>query len=284
MNEYRATVLVSGFDFPEAPQWHAGQLWFSDMWGYKVYRLDQRGEVKVVCKVPGRPSGLGFLPDGTLLVVSMTDRIIYRVRNGTLSRHSDLSEIARGDLNDLLVDEAGRAYVGNFGFDVFAGAMPTTADLALVSVEGTARVIAKDLNFPNGAVLVDGGKTLVIAETLGNRLTAFDRSSDGSLSRRRVYAALDERTPDGICADQAGGIWVSSFATGEFVRVLPGGGISDRITCEGKRAISCTLGGADRRTLYCATFAGTLEEIGKSTGAGAIETVSVEHPGAQPIA
>jgi sugar lactone lactonase YvrE len=248
------------------------------MWDFKVHKLSAEGEKEEVCTVPNRPSGLGFLKDGTPLVVSMTDRRIYRVKDG-LEPYADLAHLVAADLNDLMMDPQGRAYVGNFGYDLFGGAAAALADLLLVQPDGSARVVASGLNFPNGSVLIDGGRTLVIAETWGNCLTAFDRASDGRLSNRRIYVNLGDRTPDGICVDREDGIWVSSFVTGEFVRYSAGGELTDRIECSGKRAVSCVLGGLDNRTLYCSTFEGAIEDIHNRKRAGAIETVRVEVPG-----
>jgi len=275
MNKHQTSKLADGFVFLEGPRWHQGKLWFSDMWGFKVYTITEAGERAVVCDVPQRPSGLGFLPDGTLLIVSMADRKLMKFKNGTLSVHVDLAEFARGDVNDCVTDQQGRTYVGNFGYDLFAGAEPGPADLVLVEPSGAARVVAGDLNFPNGAVIKDNGKTLVVAESWGARLSAFDIAADGSLSNRRVYASLGERTPDGICLDAAGGIWVSSFNSGEFLRVLDGGEITDIVECGDRRAVACQLGGADGKTLFCLIYDGQLEDLHQQKAAGSIETVRV---------
>ncbi len=279
MKNHQTKLLVDGFVFLEGPRWHEGCLWLSDMWDYVVYRLTTDGRWDVVSKVPQRPSGLGFLKDGTPIVVSMGDRKLMKIVASGLVEYADLSAIARGDVNDLVVDPEGRIYVGNFGYDLFGGGEAAFANLAMVDVDGSIRVVAEDLDFPNGVVIKDGGETLVVAETWSNRLTAFKRSSDGSLSNRRVYADMGERSPDGICIDREGGIWVSCFNTGEFVRVLDGGKITDRVFCEGKRAVACQLGGDDGRTLFCCTFAGELEDIHNRKRAGAVETLRVDVPG-----
>lgn len=275
MNKHQTQKLADGFVFLEGPRWHQGKLWFSDMWGFKVYTITEAGERAVVCEVPQRPSGLGFMPDGTLLVVSMADRKLMKFRNGALSVHADLSKLAGGDVNDLVTDRQGRTYVGNFGYDLFGGAEAAPADLALVEPDGAARVVAHDLTFPNGAVIKDNGKTLVVAETWASRLSAFDIAADGSLSNRRVYANIGERLPDGICLDAAGGIWVACFNTGEFIRVLGGGEITDIVECGDKRAVACQLGGQDGKTLFCLTYAGQIEDLHQQKAAGAIETVRV---------
>jgi sugar lactone lactonase YvrE len=165
-----------------------------------------------------------------------------KVFDGTLSVYADLSDIAAGDLNDLVVDDVGRAYVGNFGYDLFGGAPIEVTDMHLVEPNGTVRVAASGLEFPNGAVIVDCGRTLIVAETWCGKLTAYDRAANGDLSNRRIFADLGGRQPDGICADRHGAIWAGCYNTGEFVRVLEGGEITDRIEFDGN-AVSCTLGG-----------------------------------------
>jgi len=282
MTNATLSLVRDGFIFPEGLRWRDGQLWLSDMWDHAVYRLDASGELERICTVPQRPSGLGFLPDGTLLISSMADRSLYRLEKSGLVLHGDLSALATGDLNDLLVDGQGGAYVGNFGYDLFGGAAPVRAKLSLVTPDGAVREVADDLDFPNGMVLLDEGRVLVVAETWSNKLTAFDRSADGSLSNRRVYAALGERTPDGICADAEDGIWVSSFTTGEFIRLSREGELTDRHECGG-RAVACVLGGSDGRTLFCATFNGGIEDIHALKRAGMVSTTRVSIP-AQPFA
>ncbi|MBI2800310.1 MAG: SMP-30/gluconolactonase/LRE family protein [Gammaproteobacteria bacterium] len=275
MHKHRTQLLVDGFVFLEGPRWHQGHLWFSDMWAFKVYKMSATGVSSVVCEVPQRPSGLGFLPDGTLLVVSMADRKIMKLVNGKLVVHAELKQLAAGDVNDVVTDAKGRTYAGNFGYDLFAGAATALADLILVEPDGKARVVAGELDFPNGTVIKDGGKTLVVAETWAKRLSAFDIAADGSLSNRRVYATFGERMPDGICLDAAGGIWVSCFNSGEFIRVLEGGEITDLVELGDKRAVACQLGGDDGKTLFCLTYDGQLEDIHQQKAAGAVETVRV---------
>lgn len=279
MKDHKPTLLAEGFVFLEGPRWRDGQLWVSDMWDYVVYRVAKDGRRQIVCEVPTRPSGLGFLPDGTLVLSSMSDRKLMKLVDGQLALHADLSQVAAGDANDFVVDGDGRIYAGNFGYDLFGGAGKALADLAIVEPDGSIHVAAKGLDFPNGTVIKDGGRTLVVAETWASRLTAFDRAADGRLSNRRVYAELGSRAPDGLCVDQAGGIWVSCFDTGEFLRVLEGGEITDRVLCDDKRAVACQLGGDDGRTLFCCTYAGGLEDIHARKRAGALETVRVEIAG-----
>ncbi|MSR15558.1 MAG: gluconolactonase [Gammaproteobacteria bacterium] len=275
MKEHITQPLADGFVFLEGPRWHEGHLWFSDMWDFKVYKMTAQGARSVVCEVPKRPSGIGFLPDGTPLIVSMADRKLMKLVGKRLSVHSHLEKLAGGDVNDCVTDANGRTYVGNFGYDLFGGATAAPADLILVEANGAARVVATGLDFPNGSVIKDDGKTLVLSESWANRLTAFEIAADGSLSNRRVYANLDNRTPDGICLDAAGAIWVSCFSIGEFIRVLDGGEITDIVRCGDKRAVACQLGGRDGKTLFCLTYAGQLEDLRQKKAAGAVETVRV---------
>lgn len=280
MADYTPEPLIDGFRFLEGPRWHDGRLWMSDMCGGKVYRLSESGEAEVVVEVPGDPSGLGFLPDGTPLIVSMRDRRLLRLEAGVLICHADLAPLVGEKPNDMVVDGQGRAYIGNFGYDIETDAEAVPANLVLVLPGGAARVVADDLAFPNGTVILDGGETLVVAESDGERLTAFEIAADGSLSNRRVYAALAGHVPDGICLDAEGGIWVSSFDEDVFLRVLEGGEITDRVSVPGRRAVACQLGGADGRTLFCLTCAASWEDICDGQGRARVETARVAVPGA----
>ena len=277
MKELQLDCLAENFVFLEGPRWHEGKLWFSDMWGHTIYAMSPDGQYSAIAEVPNRPSGLAFLPDGRLVAVSMGDRKLYVVADGgALEPFADLGEIATADINDCVVDADGNIYVGNFGYDLMAGADPAPASMAMVTPTGNVSVAATDLEFPNGTVITPDGNTMICAETFGNRLTAFDRAADGSLSNRRVWADLGERTPDGICLDNAGGVWVSSFMTDEFVRVVAGGEVTHRAACPGKRAVACNLGGGDGRTLFALTFAGELEDIASGAKLARVETCTVE--------
>ena len=280
MADYTPELLIDGFRFLEGPRWHEGRLWMSDMGGGKVLTLSEAGELDVLVEVPNDPSGLGFLPDGTPLIVSMQDRRLLRLEGGELVCHADLTPLVGEKPNDMVVDRLGRAYIGNFGYDLMAGADYEPANLVLVLPTGEARVVAEDLAFPNGAVILDGGETLVVAESVGGRLTAFDIAADGSLSGRRVYADLGDQTPDGICLDQEGGIWVSCFSQDVYLRVLEGGEVTDRVPVPGRRAVACQLGGADGRTLFCLTCEVTWEEICAGGARARVETARVAVPGA----
>ena len=275
-------TLVEGFEFLEGPRWRDGRLWISDMWGHTVHTVTEAGACALVAELPNRPSGLNFLPDGTLVAVSMADRKLMRVGDaGKLTEYADLSALAQADINDSVVDGDGNIYVGNFGFDLNGGAEPAMANLVLVTPDGQPRVVADDMNFPNGTVITADGATLICAESFGQKLTAFDRGVDGNLSNRRVWADLGERVPDGICLDQEGAIWVSCFMSSEFVRVSEGGTISARIeVSSSKRAVACNLGGADGRTFFALTFEGEMDEIGSVAKKSQVEVCKVDVPGA----
>ena len=277
MAKYKLEMLADGFIFLEGPRWHDNQLWLSDMRGETVYTLSEAGKRSKVASFPKHPSGINFLPDGRVVIVSMQDRKLMQVEaGGKLSEYADLSTMVSYDINDSVCDASGNIYVGNFGYDLLAGEAPKTADLIMVAMSGQSKVVASGLEFPNGAVITPDGRTLIIAETFGHKLSAFDRAADGSLSNRRVWAHLGERTPDGICLDAEGAVWVSSFVTSEFVRVLSDGSIGDSIVTPGKRAVACNLGGADGRTLFGLTFAGELADLGSGKPLAAVEVCRVE--------
>jgi sugar lactone lactonase YvrE len=273
-------VLLDDLIFLEGPRWYDGKLWFSDMFAGQVRTVDLSGNTEVVAEVAERPSGLGFLPDGRLLIVSMQNRLLLRLDRDGLTTVADLSSLAVGSPNDMVVDTHGRAYIGHFGYDLFGGEEPRPASLLLVTPDGQVREVADELEFPNGTVISPDGKSLIVAETFGRRLTAFSIADDGGLSERRVFAQFDEETPDGICLDARGGVWVSSFESGEFVRVEDGGTITERIPVPGKRAVACALGGPQRQTLFLLTAETTLEELAQGKSIGRVETVRVDTPGA----
>lgn len=284
-------VLVEGFGFVEGLRWHDGKLWFSDFLDRNVYTLDRDGEVRRRAFVWGQPSGLGFTPDGEPLVVSMFDQCLLRIEGGHTRKHADLRSVCQGPLNDMLVDVQGRAYVGCMGYDVFYEELvldaPRPAWVAMITPDGRpVRATDDDLLQPNGMALTEDGSTLVVAETFGARLTAFDVSDDGTLSNRREFANLGTRAPDGICMDRSGAVWAGCASrtddglVGEFVRVAPGGEILDVIPAPpGRLAITCVLGGEDLTTLYCATAETDNERIIRGEAKSAIEYAIVDTPG-----
>ena len=273
-------VLLDSLRFPEGPRWHDDALWFSDMHDGRVVRLAADGRAETVVALDGdEPSGFGWLPDGRLLVVAMHARsLLRRERDGRLVPHAPLGALAHFHANDMVVDAAGRAYVGNFGFDLNAGAEPRATNLALVHPDGRVEVASTDMMFPNGTVITPDGKTLIVAETMAARLTAFDVGPDGRLSNRRVWAQLERAVPDGICLDAEGAVWVASPISKGVLRVREGGEVTNRIEVE-HQAYACMLGGPDRRTLHLCT-AETHDPSKTGTRRGRIEAVEVEVPGA----
>jgi sugar lactone lactonase YvrE len=271
-------ILLGGLRFPEGPRWRDGRLWFSDMHARRVIALDANGNAETVLSLDDDPSGLGWLPDGRLLVVSMHQRKVLRRDRDGLVVHADLAGVADFHANDMVVDVHGRAYVGNFGFDLNAGAAPRPTRLALVHPDGRVAVAADELAFPNGAVLTPDGDTLIVAERFAARLTAFDVAQDGSLANRRVWAQVAGMVPDGICLDAEGAVWVASPGSRGVLRVKEGGVVVQKIAVE-HQAYACMLGGADRRTLYVCTAAH--HDPAKTTDhGGRIEAALVDVPGA----
>ena len=260
-----ATTVAGGFAFLEAPRWHLGRIWFSDFYTHQVLSAREDGsDLRTEAEVAQQPAGLGWLPDGRLLVVSMRDRkVLRREADGTLVTHADLGDRATGHANDMVVDADGRAYVGNFGFDLMTGAPLETAALHRVDPDGTVTEVADGLWFPNGSVITPD-RVLIVNETFGNRCTAFDLAPDGQLVNRRVWAqfaplppdrSMDKVfpqvkvAPDGGCLDAEGALWIADAVGDRLLRVLEGGKIADEVR-PGSPVYACALGGADGRTLY----------------------------------
>jgi sugar lactone lactonase YvrE len=272
------TTVVEGLCFGEGPRWHDGQLWYSDFHAQRVYRADLAGKITEVCEVPNWPSGLGWTPDGRLLVVSMRDRRLLRLDPDGLKPVADLSALASFWCNDMVVDRYGRAYIGNFGFDLMGGAAPKTAELILVEADGRARVVAHDLMFPNGTVITPDGATLIIGESFANRLTSFKIQPDGSLSDRRVWAQVGDATPDGISMDAEGAIWFASPQTGEVLRVREGGQVLERFK-PSHPPYAVMLGGPDRKTLFVVTTPTPDPDEARKNRGGKIEMMPVKAGG-----
>jgi sugar lactone lactonase YvrE len=272
-------VLLEDLAFPEAPRWHEGELWFSDIHSEAVISVDLAGRARRRLEVPGLPSGLGWLPDGRLLVVSMRDRKLLRLDGSRLVEAADLSRWAPSFLNDMVVGPEGRAFVGHFGYDLFANAEPRPASLLRVEPDGRVEVAAEDLQFPNGSVIFPDGRTLVVAESFAARLTAFTIRDDGTLGDRRIFAELPGTVPDGICLDAEGAIWVASPLSDEVLRVREGGAIAERLHPT-RRPYACMLGGPDRRTLFIATADTHDPQQARAKRSGRIEVARTEVPGA----
>lgn len=267
-------VLLSGLVMGEAPRWHESRLWCTDLGAREVLAVDLAGSSEVVAHVPSL--GLGFLPDGRLLIVSMRDGLLLRrERDGSLVRHADLSSLSRRPWNDLVVDGRGNAYVDNIGFDFPGGAFTPTGIVALVSPDGSARQVAEDLAFPNGMAVTPDNTSLIVAESYGARLTAFDIAADGSLSNQRVWASLDGAHPDGICLDAEGAVWYADVPAKRCVRVREGGEVLQTVALD-RGCFACALGGRERRTLFimAAEFPAAASGAGIRTG----QVLMVEAP------
>ena len=279
------TVVRTGLWFGEGPRWHDGRLWYSDFYDRSVHAMADDGSDERVLGIDDQPSGLGWLPGGDLLVVSMTARrLLRRDPEGNVSVHADLSANEPVLNNDMVVDRAGRAYVGGFGFDLErflepadgqARGKPVPTVLSLVGADGTVSVAADDLHFPNGTVITPDGRTLVVAETFGQRLTAFDVAADGTLSGRRVWADVGGIAPDGICLDSEGAIWVADALSSSCVRILEGGEVSRTLSFS-QSCFACALGGDDGRTLYAMTAPSSSRRVASAAPAGRIEAARVE--------
>lgn len=292
----RFSVLVSGYTFLESPRWHDDRLWLSDFYTHQVLSVDLQGQAEVVADVPGQPSGMGWLPDGRLLVVSMRDRkILRRETDGRLVTHADLSGVAGGHANDMVVDAQGRAFVGNFGFDLMGGGTPQTATLARVDPDGSVHVVASDLHFPNGSMITPDGKTLIVGETMGNRISAFDMLPDGALGPRRDWASFGplpaltdigsvlgslKAAPDGATLDAEGAVWFADAIANRVVRMASGGEILDSISTGALGAFACTLGGPDGRTLFICVAPDFNEHARQQAREASVWTTEVGVPGA----
>ena len=282
-------ILLDGGRFFEAPRWHDGRWYVSDFHRQVAQTVDENGSSEVILEVPEQPSGLGWLPDGSLLVVSMKDhRLIRRWPDGRVTRHADVSRFCGGFLNDMVVDRFGRAYVGNFGFALDRKSRVAPTALVRVDLDGSSAVVADDLLFPNGAVVSVDGRTLVVGETFGRRYSAFTIATDGALTDRRVWADLASIgdpppiRPDGCALDTEGHIWSADAGSGRCYRIAPGGLIVDRLDPPaGLRFFACMLGGADGRTLLGCAARGYYEAI-ESESRDAVLTVTrvdVPHAG-----
>lgn len=274
-------VVCWGLGYAEAPRWHEGELWFSDFITREVHSLDRDGQLTGRGYVPGQPSGLGFAADGTPLVVSMFDRRLLELHGGERHIRSDLTGIATSTPNDMVVAPDGTAYVGTIGFEPSYrnGGTEGPGAIVMVRPDGSAHLAADGLTTPNGMAFTPDGRTLVVAETRGRRLTAFDVAPDGGLQNQRLWADCGESSPDGIVMDSDGHIWFASPFNSRFVRIARGGEVLAVLETPGRRAIACTLGGADRRRLYCLTARTSNHDLFEGRSTAAIEVAEVECPG-----
>ena len=267
--------LANGFCFGEGPRWFEGLLWFSDMLGEAVHTADLRGSLTTL-PLPGHsPSGLGFRPDGTLLIASTEDRQVLRYDGETVVTIADLADVAPANLGDMVVDDAGRAYIG---CQAFSGGV-----IVRLHPDDSATVVAEDLDFPNGMVITEDRTTLIVAESTARRLSAFtigDSGDPAGLADRRIFADGLDGPPDGIALDAAGGVWVSMTLAHQFERITEGGAVTDRIDMDERVAIACALGGPERRTLFLLSSTDAYPQRLVGTRLSQLDAVTVDTPGA----
>jgi sugar lactone lactonase YvrE len=279
MTATKLSTLHDGGRYFEGPRWHAGRLWFVDCMERTLLSLAPSGECEQHAKFDDTPCGVGVLPDGRLIVLTMFRKRLLAWRNGGLSPYADLSDIATGTIDDMIIDGLGRAYVGDLGFD-----LPPPPDrgavgrIILVMPDGATRVVADGLRFPNGIAVSADNSRLVVAEMEGGCLVDYDIEADGGLKLRGRFGQL--KSPDGICLDREGAVWVASFEGDAFIRVSPAGVELQRIETPGRRALACVLGGPERRTLFCLNAATSYEELRQRKSSSRIDAVDVEIPGA----
>lgn len=284
-------LLTDDIYFGEAPRWHRGRLWFSDFYAHAVKSVSPAGDLRTEFEIDDQPSGLGWMPDGSMLIVSMTKRqVLRRTSDGSMTVHADLNHIASFHCNDMVIDSQGRAFVGNFGFDLDAEvarrgidgviADHGTAAIARVDPDGRVSIAASGLHFPNGSVITADGKTLIVGETLSGELTAFDLGREGTLGNRRCWARTTPRAPDGICLDAEGAIWIANPFAPECVRIAPGGRVLEVIDTEFP-CFACMLGGDEGTTLFmltCTAF-DSRDAAARPTGRLVMTEVEVGHAG-----
>jgi sugar lactone lactonase YvrE len=291
VSEYTALVVRGGLGFGEAPRWHEGRLWYSDFYRGAIFSMAADGSDECLeHEVASQPSGLGWLPDGDLLCVSMIDQRVVRFSGSKSSTFADISEYCTFWANDMTVSSSGYSYVGNFGFDLdtrlkelgveaFLATPPPSTNLVVLDPGGHVIQVVPDMDFPNGAVITPDGSTLIIGETMASRLTAFDINDDGTLSNRRVWAQFDFVATDGMCLDAQGQIWLANAVSKTCLRVKEGGDVTGTVTCT-QNAYACMLGGEDRRNLYVMTAPTSDRFHIADVTRGRIEMVRVETPGA----
>ena len=272
--------VLDGGRYFEGPRWHDGRLWFVDCMERTLLSFSPSGERELHAKFDDdTPCGTGILPDGRLVVLTMYRKRLMTYADGRLSLYADLSGIAAGTIDDMIIDGLGRAYVGDLGFD-----MPPPPDrgapgrILLVLPDGAARVVAEGLRFPNGIAVSSDHRRLVVAEMDGGCLADYDIEPDGGLKFRRRFGSM--KSPDGICLDEQGAVWVAAFEEDAFIRLDAGGRELQRIEVPGRRALACVLGGPERRTLFCLSAATSYEELRQRKSSSRIDVVDLEVAGA----
>jgi sugar lactone lactonase YvrE len=281
-------ILAEGLYFGEGPRWHEGRLWFSDFYDHAVKSVDAGGDLRTELELDDQPSGLGWLPDGRLLLVAMKERAVKRLDPSGLVLHADISDLTVHLCNDMVVDGDGTAWVGNFGFDLDAElesrggevfSEHRTANLVRVDPDGAVHLAAEGMHFPNGSVVTPDGKTLIVAETLAGSLTAFTISADKSLSDRRTWAVVERSAPDGICLNEDNQVWVANAVGPEVLLVAEGGEVVQRVATS-QPCYACMLGGSDGKTLFALTAQSSFAHEVSQARTGKIEVLRVESAGA----
>jgi len=278
-SERRLKTILDGGRYFEGPRWHNGRLWFVDCMARTLLSTNPSGERQEHAAVTDdTPCGLGVLPNGNIVVLTMFKKRLLRFADGKLSLYADLSQLATGTIDDMIIDGQGRAYVGDLGFDLPPpDGRGAVGRIILVMPDGSARVVADGLRFPNGIAVSSDHRRLVVAEMDGACLAEYGVAPDGSLRLRGRLGRMSE--PDGICLDRDGSVWVASFTEDAFIRIGRDGAERERIAVPGRRALACALGGAERRTLFCLSAATSYEDLRKGKSASRIDVVEVETPG-----
>jgi sugar lactone lactonase YvrE len=273
---------MTGIAFGESPRWHDNRLWFSDWGAQEILAVDFDGRSEVIVHVPfpSIPMCIDFLPDGRLLIISTSEKLLLRREpDGSLRKHADLSGLSAIGFNEIVMDRRGNAYVNGAGFDLLAGEKFVPGIIALITPDGSVRQVADGVAFPNGMVVTPDNSTLIVAESYGKKLTAFDIEAEGTLSNRRVWADLGEGVPDGICLDIENAIWYADVPNRRCVRVREGGELLQTINID-RGCFSCALGGADMKTLcLVATEWRGPRQMADGPRTGQILTVEVDCPG-----
>ena len=289
--DYTSIVVRGGLSFGEAPRWHEGRLWYSDFYRHGIFSMAADGsDEQIEHEVLKQPSGLGWLPDGDLLCVSMLDHVILRFKGDEVTTFADISDYCGFWANEMIVAPSGCSYVGNFGFDLdqflaehgvegLLASPPPTTNLVVLSPDGDVVQVVPDLAFPNGTVITPDGATLIIGESLGSQLTAFDVAADGTLSNRRVWAPLEHVASDGMCLDAEGQVWLANAVSKTCLRVREGGEITATVTTT-QTAYACVLGGENRTTLFVMTAPTSDRFKAADVTRGRIETAVVAVGGA----
>jgi sugar lactone lactonase YvrE len=273
-------TLLDGITFGESPRWHDDRLWFSDWGTQEVVAVDLLGESEVIVGVPSSPFSIDWLPDGRLLIVSGPEGVLLRREpDGSLVTYADLSGLSNHPWNEIVVDGRGNAYVNNIGFAFPAGEF-APGTVALLTPEGSVRQVADGVAFPNGMAVIPDNSTLIVAESYGNKLTAFNIAEDGGLSNRRVWADLGDGVPDGICLDAEGAVWYADVPNKRCARVTEGGEVLQTIELD-LGCFACMLGGEERRTLFIVAQGwGETEGTSEEERTGRVLTAPAPAPGA----